>query len=72
MCKRLLLNEDIQLEKRWQAAMVSDRQRLLDMIEILFQNAIDARSPKRRPPGKAGLRAEKAYYRLLYLEGAFH
>ena len=66
------MNEDTHLEKLWQAAMASDQRRLLDMIETLFQNAIDTRSPKKRPPGKAGLRAEKAYYRLLYLEGAFY
>jgi hypothetical protein len=35
----------------------------------IFVKAIDARAPAKRPPGKAGLRAEKAYYRLLYLEG---
>lgn len=60
------------LEKRWQQAVAIGRQRwLVDRITILFQRAIDDRSPKRRPPGKAGLKAEKGYYRLLYLEGEF-
>lgn len=42
------------------------------MIAAILKEAINARSPKKRPPGKAGLRAEKGYYRLLYLEGGFH
>ena len=65
------MDEHIHLEALWQAAMTNDRQLLLDMIGSLFHDAIDARSPKRRPPGKAGLRAEKGYFRLLYLEGVF-
>ena len=65
------MNEHNHLENLWQAAMASDARQLLDVIDTLFQNAIDARSPMKRPPGKAGLRAEKGYYRLLYLEGVF-
>ena len=42
------------------------------MIVAIFKGAIEARSPNHRPPGKAGLRAEKGYYRLLYLEGELH
>lgn len=42
------------------------------MITTIFYNAIDVRAPRNRPPGKAGLRAEKGYYRLLYLEGDLH
>lgn len=45
---------------------------LFGLITAGFKMAINARSPKNRPPGKAGLRAEKGYYRLLYLEGALH
>ena len=63
-----MLNDYTHLENLWQTALASDRRHMLDMIATLFQNAIDARAPKRRPPGKAGLRAEKSYYRLLYLE----
>jgi hypothetical protein len=69
--ERIVLNTHTHLETLWQAAMASDPRRLLDMIETLFQKAIDARAPMQRPPGKAGLRAEKGYYRLLYLEGVF-
>jgi hypothetical protein len=54
----------------WLAIEESGRQALLlKKIKTVFERAIDARSPKNRPPGKAGLRAEKGYYRLLYLEG---
>jgi hypothetical protein len=63
-----MLNDYTYLESLWQTAMAGDRKHMLDMIATIFHNAIDARSPKRRPPGKAGLRAEKGYYRLLYLE----
>ena len=60
------------LEKQWQAMLASGQhQRLEEMIGTIFKNAIHSRSPKMRPPGKAGLRAEKSYYRLLYLEGDF-
>jgi hypothetical protein len=45
---------------------------LFERIAATFKIAIDTRSPKNRPPGKAGLRAEKGYYRLLYLEGRLH
>lgn len=47
-------------------------QQLVKKIGAVFQDAIDARSPKKRPGGKAGLRAEKGYYRMLYLEAAFN
>jgi hypothetical protein len=47
------------------------QQQLVKKIGAVFQDAIDARSPKKRPGGKAGLRAEKGYYRMLYLETAF-
>ena len=47
------------------------QQRLLETIGAILKSGIDARSPKKRPPGKAGLRAEKGYYRLLFLEGEF-
>jgi hypothetical protein len=60
-------------EKLRQAALTPEQQaRLFGLIAATFKIAIDARSPKNRPPGKAGLRAEKGYYRLLYLEGALH
>jgi hypothetical protein len=49
----------------------TQQNRLVSLITAVFERAIDARSPKNRPPGKAGLRAEKGYYRLLYLEGDF-
>ena len=67
------MNDHTHLEKLRQTALTREQQkRLLGMIEAIFKNAIDVRSPKKRPPGKAGLRAEKGYYRLLYLEGEFH
>jgi hypothetical protein len=47
------------------------RERLFSRIGQVFKLAIDARTPAKRPPGKAGLRAEKGYYRLLYLEDDF-
>ena len=60
------------LEKRWQAIRESGSQaQLVEGIQALIQDAIEARSPQNRPPGKAGLRAEKGYYRLLYLEDVF-
>lgn len=60
------------LEKLEQAELTATQQdRLFSLILAVFGQAIDARSPKNRPPGKAGLRAEKGYYRLLYLEGDF-
>ncbi len=54
-------------------AALDERQQswLFKRIKDLFSDAIDARSPKNRPPGKAGLRSEKGYFRLLYLEGEF-
>lgn len=69
---RTPLNDHTHLEKLQQTALTHDQQqRLLGMIDTIFKRAIDARSPQNRPPGKAGLKAEKGYYRLLYLEGDF-
>jgi len=64
---------DMQIfEKLAQAKLSSTQQnQLFNLILAVFEQAIDVRSPKRRPPGKAGLRSEKGYYRLLYLEGDF-
>ena len=45
---------------------------LLEKVRAVFEQAIEARAPRNRPPGKAGLRAEKGYYRLLYLESEFN
>jgi len=60
------------MEKQWQALWENDRQhQLLEGIQTVLKGAIEARSPQNRPPGKAGLRAEKGYYRLLYLEDVF-
>jgi hypothetical protein len=67
------LNDHPTFEKLRQAALSPEQQaRLFGLITAIFNGAIDARSPKNRPPGKAGLRAEKGYYRLLYLEGDLH
>lgn len=67
------MNDHTHLEKLRQVALTREQQkRLLGMTQAIFTRAIDARSPKKRPPGKAGLRAEKGYYRLLYLEGNLH
>jgi hypothetical protein len=61
------------IEKLQQLALTPERHaRFFDLIATIFKMAIDARSPKNRPPGKAGLRAEKGYYRLLYLEASLH
>ena len=66
------MDTDANVERRWQQAVALGRQRwLVDRITLLFQRTVDARAPKRRPPGKAGLKAEKEYYRLLYLEDVF-
>jgi hypothetical protein len=60
-------------EKLGQSALTGEQtQQLVKKIGAVFQDAIDARSPKKRPPGKGGLRAEKGYYRMLYLETAFN
>lgn len=60
------------LEKRWRDIWESGRQsQLLAGIQAALEDAIEARTPRNRPPGKAGLRAEKGYYRLLYLEDVF-
>ncbi|BBO69191.1 hypothetical protein DSCA_31210 [Desulfosarcina alkanivorans] len=48
------------------------QQQLFEKIGAILKRAIDDRSPQKRPAGKAGLRAEKGYYRLLYLEGDVH
>ena len=67
------MNDHPTLEKLRQVALTPEQQtHLFGMIAATFKTAIDARSPKNRPPGKAGLRAEKGYYRLLYLEGRLH
>ncbi len=67
------MNDHNTLEALRQVALTPEQQaRLFGMIAATFKTAIDARSPKNRPPGKAGLRAEKGYYRLLYLEGSLH
>lgn len=63
------MDETYLVEKLQQAALSpTQQQQLFRLIETLFKKAINARSPRNRPPGKAGLRAEKGYYRLLYLE----
>ena len=60
------------LERLEQAELSpAEQDRLFALIVAVFKQAIDVRSPKNRPPGKAGLRAEKGYYRLLYLENDF-
>lgn len=70
---RITLNDRPVSEKLLQAALTPEQQaRLFGLIAATFKNAIDVRAPKNRPPGKAGLRAEKGYYRLLYLEGDLH
>jgi hypothetical protein len=70
---RTTLNDQPKFEKLQQLALTHEQQaHLFGLIAATFKIAIDARSPKNRPPGKAGLRAEKGYYRLLYLEGALH
>ena len=67
------MNDHTRLEKLQRAELTREQQeRLLGRIDAIFNSAIGVRSPKNRPPGKAGLRAEKSYYRLLYLEGDFH
>ena len=67
------MNDHPTLEKLRQVALTPEQQtHLFGMIAATFKTAIDARSPKNRPPGKAGLRAEKGYYRLLYLEASLH
>lgn len=66
------MNKHPILEKLMQTALSPEQHaRLYGMIAATFQSAIESRSPKNRPPGKAGLRAEKGYYRLLYLEESF-
>ena len=67
------MNNHNTLEKLRQTALTPEQHaHLFGMIAANFKTAIDARAPKNRPPGKAGLRAEKGYYRLLYLEERFH
>ncbi len=67
------MNSHTRLENIGPAGLTRQQQkRLFAMVDTVFKDAIDARSPKKRPPGKAGLRAEKGYYRLLYLGSEFH
>jgi hypothetical protein len=70
---RISVDEIRQHIEKLQRAALSDtrHERLAEMVSAVFQRAIDARSPRNRPPGKAGLRAEKGYFRLLYLEGEY-
>jgi hypothetical protein len=65
--------DDMHLAEKLEQASLSlmHAKQLAVLITAVFKRAIDARAPKNRPPGKAGLRAEKGYYRLLYLEGDF-
>ena len=66
------MNDHPIFEKLRQAALTPEQHKqLFGLIAGTFKSAIHARSPKNRPPGKAGLKAEKGYYRLLYLEGNF-
>lgn len=66
------MNEPTWLEKLRQTTLTGEQQQqLFKKIGILLKNAIEDRAPRNRPAGKAGLRAEKGYYRLLYLEGDF-
>jgi hypothetical protein len=67
------LNDHPTFEILRRAALTPEQHRqLFELIAGTFKSAIHARSPKNRPPGKAGLKAEKGYYRLLYLEGNLH
>lgn len=67
------MNDPLTLGKLPLAALSHTQQRhLFTKIDAIFGSAIYARSPQKRPPGKAGLRAEKGYYRLLYLENDLH
>ncbi|HSO20386.1 MAG TPA: hypothetical protein VLT88_13065 [Desulfosarcina sp.] len=60
------------MEDRWRRAVAGGHQaRLIERIAVLLEQAVQARTPNKRPPGKAGLRAEKGYYRLLYLQDDF-
>jgi hypothetical protein len=70
---RSILNDHPTFEKLRQLTLAPEQQsRFFGLIAATIKTAIDARSPGNRPPGKAGLRAEKGYYRLLYLEGTLH
>jgi hypothetical protein len=67
------VNDQPKFENLQQLGLTHEQQsHLFGLIAAAFEIAIDARSPKNRPPGKAGLRAEKGYYRLLYLEDVLH
>ena len=59
--------------QRIQQAKLSEEQQsqLFEWVAAAIEQAIEERAPQRRPPGKAGLRAEKGYYRLLYMEAEF-
>ncbi|BBO83717.1 hypothetical protein DSCO28_42830 [Desulfosarcina ovata subsp. sediminis] len=64
------MNPPSELKRLYQADLNPDQQeRLFESMAKTFARAIENRAPKNRPPGKAGLKAEKGYYRLLYLEG---
>ena len=66
------MNDHPLLEKLRQADLNHlQRQRLSGIVAEALNQAIAARTPQKRPPGRAGLRAEKGYYRLLYLEDRF-
>lgn len=66
------MNESHPLDVLRQTPLTAgQQQRLFGLIDDLLQEAITVRAPKNRPPGKAGLRAEKGYYRLLYLADDF-
>ena len=66
------MNDHPLLEKLRQADLNDiQRQRLCGIVAEALKQAIADRMPQKRPPGKAGLRAEKGYYRLLYLEDQF-
>ncbi len=66
------MNELDTLKQRWQAATANGQlKHLMEQVKAVFEQAVEARAPRNRPPGKAGLIAEKGYYRLLYLEGEF-
>jgi hypothetical protein len=68
----MTVNQSHLLERLAQADLtLSQQRRLLALVTDVLKHAIDIRAPKNRPPGKAGLRAEKGYYRLLYLESDF-
>ncbi len=69
---RNALNDRRPLETLQSLSLTGDQhRRLFESIDALLQDATTARAPRNRPPGRAGLRAEKGYYRLLYLMDEF-